>query len=108
MYRVSSSLGLTGLLAQFLLRLGFECDRRRRVGDDDGGASRHGECERDDAGCEEKREKEANVRERKGRGVVGLDIGLRYSAGSCVGIESPGDDVAFDEIEEAAEKTQIV
>lgn len=49
------------------------------------------------------------MRERKGRGVVGLEIGLRYSAGSWAGIDRPGgDDVAFEEIEEAVEKTQIV
>lgn len=54
-----------------------------------------------------KREKEAKVRERKGRGVLELEIGPRYSAGSCAGIDRPGgDDVALEEA--LKEKAQIV
>lgn len=57
LYLVSSSLGLTGLEQTLLRRV--ECERLRRVGDVDGGTSRHGEregeCER---ACVEKREKE--------------------------------------------------
>ena len=68
----------------------------------DGAPSRHGKCERDDGGWEGKREKEANVRERKGKGVVEFEIGPRHSAASCAGIERPGgDDVALEDSEEA-------
>ena len=57
----------------------FECDLLRRVGDALAPvASRHGECDpRVTAECALKREKDANARERKGRGVVGLDSGLQ-------------------------------
>jgi hypothetical protein len=74
LYRASSSLGLAGLAPMHvLLRRDFECERRRLVGEAFGGASRQGEREpRVAAGCALKRENEANARERKGRGVVGL------------------------------------
>lgn len=105
LYRVSRSLGFTGLPAHCLLRRVFECERLRRDGDDEGLASRQGECERGDAECDEKRENEANVLDRKGRGVVGLDIGLMYRAGSGWGMGRPaGDDVAFPSIAEAKRK----
>lgn len=70
------------------------------MGDVDGAPSRHGECERGGAEWEEKRENEAKVRERKGRGEVALEMGPRYSAASWDGIERPGgDDVALDDKE---------
>lgn len=101
LYLVSSSLGLTGLPTHCLLRLDFEWERRRRDGDEDGFVSRQGEWEREDAGWDVKREKEANALERKGKGVVGLDIGLMYRDCSCWGMGRPGgDDVAFECIEE--------
>lgn len=78
LYRASTSLGLAGLAPVLLLLLDFGFDTFL-VGDVDG-ASRHGECDRDDggdrdrAGDDERVMFAVSVRERKDSGEVALEM----------------------------------